>query len=511
MDGAGADPRAAALAELRRRRGLTADEGRAQAVAARHAAGGRTARENIADLVDPGSFVEYGRLVTGAQEDRLGVEGVMAQTPADGVVAGLARVDEAQFGERSACAVLSYDALVMAGTQGIRGHHKTDRLLALVERLRLPTVLFAEGGGGRPSDTDIPVVSALDVGTFAAWGRLSGRVPRIAVVAGRCFAGNALIAGSADLVVATADATLGVAGPAMVAAAGLGEHTAEELGRIGDLAPLGVVDVVVADEAEAVAVTRTLLGFFQGRTPPGRAVDQAALRTMLPERDKQAFDVRPIIRTIADEGSVVLLGEAHAPELVTGLARVEGRPVGFLANQTLHMAGALTAAASSKGARFLQLCDAFGIPVVALVDTPGFLAGPQAERTGIVRHASQLLVAGATLRVPLVGVVLRRGYGLGAQAMLGGSTKEPILTVAWPGAHMGPMGLEGAVRLGMRKELAAIADPVEREARVRALTARYREHVDALNVARVFEIDDVIDPADTRAVVAATLAAVPVA
>jgi acetyl-CoA carboxylase carboxyltransferase component len=397
----------------------------------------------------------------------------------------------------------------MAGTQGMRGHHKSDRLISLIERLRLPAVFFTEGGGGRPGDTDYPVVSALDVRSFALWARLSGVVPRIAVVSGRCFAGNAVLAGSSDLIVATRNANLGMAGPAMIAGGGLGHVDASEVGPIGDQTRNGVVDVEVQDEAEAVAVTRRLLGCFQGDLPRERvpeAADQSLLRDLLPERDRQAFDVRPAVTTISDPGSVTFLRERFAPELVTALGRIEGQVVGFVANQSTHMAGAITSEAALKGARFLRLCEAFGFPVVSLVDTPGMMVGPEAERTGLVRHASDFVVAGAQLTVPLVGVVLRRGYGLGAQAMLGGSTHEPLLTVAWPAAHLGPMGLEGAVRLAMRRELEAM-EPEAAERKVRELTAAYREHAKALNAARMFEIDDVIDPADTRRVIAATLAA----
>ncbi len=500
------ESRLSALDELRSRRALTEDAARASRVAARHAAGGRTARENIADLVDEGSFVEYGRFVTAAQEQRRSVEELVRTTPADGLVGGTARVGAELFGERAACAVLSYDYLVMAGTQGMRGHHKSDRLIGLVERLRLPAVFFTEGGGGRPGDTDYPVVSALDVESFALWARLSGVVPRIAVVAGRCFAGNAVIAGCSDLIVATRDSNLGMAGPAMIAGGGLGSFAPEEIGPIDVQSRNGVVDVAVEDEAEAVVVTKRLLGYFQGDLAEWSAPDQSGLRTTIPVRERQAFDMRPVVTTLADEASVTFLRERFAPELVTALGRVEGRPVGFVANQSLHMAGAITSDAADKAARFLQLCDSFGFPVVSLVDTPGMMVGPDAEATGLVRHSSRLLVAGARLQVPLVGVVVRRGYGLGAQAMLGGSTHQPVLTVAWPDAHLGPMGLEGAVRLAMRKELAAIEDPGERERTVRELTAAYREHAKALNAARMFEIDDVIDPADTRSVIASTLA-----
>jgi acetyl-CoA carboxylase carboxyltransferase component len=489
------------LDEVLARRFLTTDAARPEKVARRHAAGRRTARENIADLVDPGSFVEYGRVATAAQERRRDLAELVVETPADGLVGGTATVDG------HPCAVLSYDYMVMAGTQGFRGHHKSDRLIGIIERLGLPCVFFTEGGGGRPGDTDLPTVSGLDVGTFALWGGLTGAAPRIAVVSGRCFAGNAVLAGTADLRIATPEANLGMAGPAMIAGGGLGSFTPEEIGPATEQAANGVLDVLVADEAEAVAVARTLLGYRHLADPAAAvAVDQAELRTILPANDREAFDVRPLVEGLADVDSVTWLREQWAPELVTAFARVEGRPVGILANQSTHVAGALTADASAKGAEFLELCERWRIPVVSLVDTPGFMVGPEAERGGLVRHASRLVVAGARLTVPLVGVVLRRGYGLGAQAMLGGSTHRPLLTVAWPEAHLGPMGLEGAVRLALAKELAALPED-EREAAVASQTALAREHAKALNAARVLEIDDVIDPAETRSVLAATLRA----
>jgi acetyl-CoA carboxylase carboxyltransferase component len=495
------------LAELLERRAQTGDEARSDAVSRRHELGGRTARENIEDLVDAGTFVEYGRFAIAAQRGRRSVEELIERTPGDGLLAGTARVNGDLVGERAACAVLTYDYTVLAGTQGALGHRKKDRLFELIERMRLPTVFFAEGGGGRPGDTDFPVVSALDVRAFALWAGLSGVVPRIAVVAGRCFAGNAVIAGCADLIVATENISLGMGGPAMIEGGGLGVVDADEIGPIGMQTENGVVDVAVTDERQATAVTKKLLAFFQGATPPGIEPDQERLRGLVPERERRAYAVAPIIETVADEGSTVFLRERFAPEMVTALARVEGRPLGLIANDTRHMAGAITSDGADKAARFLQLCDAYGLPVVSLVDTPGIMVGPEAEATGLVRHASRLLVAGAALRVPLIGVILRRGYGLGAQAMVGGSLHEPLLTVAWPSAHLGPMGLEGAVRLGMRKELEAIADEAEREQRVRDLTAMAERNARALNAATLFELDDVIDPAETRSLIASTLAA----
>ncbi len=454
-----------------------------------------------------GSFVEYGRFAIAAQRGRRENDDLIARTPADGLVAGTARINGELFGERGACAVLSYDYTVLAGTQGAVGHRKKDRLFEMIERMRLPTVFFAEGGGGRPGDTDYPVVSALDWRAFALWARLSGVVPRIAVVAGRCFAGNAVIAGCSDLIVATENSSLGMGGPAMIEGGGLGKVDPDEVGPLEMQSRNGVVDVAVADEMEAVALAKRLLAYFQGATPPGAEPDQARLRELVPERERRAYPVQPIVETLADEDSVTFLRERFAPEMVTALARIEGRPVGIVANDTRHMAGAITSDAADKAARFLQLCDCFGLPVISLVDTPGMMVGPEAEATGLVRHASRLLVAGAALRVPLIAVILRRGYGLGAQAMVGGSLHEPLLTVAWPSAHLGPMGLEGAVRLALRKELEQIADEAEREQRVRDLTAAAELNAKALNAAALFELDDVVDPAETRSLIALTLAA----
>src|ERR671916_654362 len=374
--------------ELLQRRALTEDAARPDAVERRRAKNGRTARENIADLVDADSFVEYGRFAIAAQRHRRDLADLIARTPGDGLVAGTARVNGDLFhDDRAACAVLAYDYTVLAGTQGALGHRKKDRLFELIERMRLPTVFFAEGGGGRPGDTDYPVVSALDVRAFALWAGLSGLVPRIAVVKGRCFAGNAVIAGSADLIVATENVSLGMGGPAMIEGGGLGRVDADEVGPIEMQTENGVVDVVAADEAEATALTKKLLAYFQGPAEPGTAPDQTLLRDLVPERQRRAYAVKPIVETLADEGSVTFLREKFAPEMATALARIEGRPVGFVANDTRHMAGAITSDAADKAARFMQLCDAFGIPLVSLVDTPGIMVGPGAEATALVRHA----------------------------------------------------------------------------------------------------------------------------
>src|SRR4051812_43598997 len=390
------------LQELLARRALTLDEARLDAVERRHEKGGRTARENLDDLVDEGSFVEYGRFAIAAQRQRRELQDLIERTPADGLIAGTARVNG------QPCAVLSYDYTVLAGTQGWAGHRKKDRLFELIERMRLPAIFFAEGGGGRPGDTDYPVVSALDTRAFALWAKLSGLVPRIAVVKGRCFAGNAVIAGCSDLIVATEDSSIGMGGPAMIAGGGLGEVDPDEVGPSDVQVRNGVIDVLVADEPEAVAVTKQLLAYFHAPAPEFAAPDQTRLRDLVPERERRAYKVQPIIETLADTGSVTFLRERFAPEMVTALARIEGRALGVIANNTMHMAGAVTGDAATKAARFMQLCDAFAIPIVSLVDTPGYMVGPQAEAAGLVRQASRLLVAGAAPNGPFVGGVLLR-------------------------------------------------------------------------------------------------------
>jgi acetyl-CoA carboxylase carboxyltransferase component len=489
------------LAELKRRRELTEDAARGKAVAKRHERGGRTARENVTDLIDEGSWVEYGRYAIAQQRTRRSREDLIANTPADGMLAGTATVDG------DPVAVLAYDYTVLAGTQGTVGHFKKDRMFELIERMSLPVVFFAEGGGGRPGDTDHPVVSALQVRAFALWAKLSGHVPRISIVAGNCFAGNAVIAGCSDLIVATRNSSIGMAGPAMIAGGGLGDVAPEDVGPVDVQAPNGVLDLVVEDEAEAVVQAKRLLGYFRGPVEEWEEGDQTVLRDAVPESSRRAYDVIPIVRTIADEDSLTVLREAFAPELVTALVRIEGRPAGVIANNCKYQAGVVTGEAADKATRFMQLCDAFGLPVISLIDTPGYMVGPEAERDALVRHCCRMLIAGAALTVPTLSIILRRGYGLGAQAMAFGSLHEPLLTAAWPDATLGPMGLEGAVRLAMRKDLEAIEDETEREQRVRDLTAQMYEHAKALNAAQIFEIDDVIDPAETRATIARTLAA----
>ncbi|MHC3467848.1 acetyl-CoA carboxylase family protein [Streptomyces sp. 7R007] len=492
------------LAEVVARHAVGRDENRPEAVAKRHAQGRRTARENIDDLCDAGTFTEYGALAIAAQRRRRSLDDLIRSTPADGMVTGTGRVG----GER--CVVMSYDYTVLAGTQGLQNHRKTDRMLELAEQRRLPVVLFAEGGGGRPGDTDTTAVAGLDLTTFQRMARLSGLVPLVGVVSGRCFAGNAVLLGCCDVVIATPEATIGMGGPAMIEGGGLGVYRPEEVGPLSVQVPNGVVDIAVADEAEAVRVARRYLSYFQGTEASWEAPDQRLLRRVVPENRRRAYDVRAAVTGLADVDSVLELRPEFGVGVLTCLARIEGRPLGLLANNPAHLGGAIDRDAADKAARFLQLCDAFGLPVVSLCDTPGFMVGPQAERTATVRHFARLFVAGANLRVPLVSLVLRKAYGVGAMAMMGGSTRAPLATAAWPSGEFGGMGLEGAVRLGYRRELAAIEDPAERERVFQARVAELYEHGKAVNAAAALEIDAVIDPAGSREWILAALEGCPV-
>ncbi|HEY1827225.1 MAG TPA: carboxyl transferase domain-containing protein [Acidimicrobiales bacterium] len=498
------------LAELRDRVALTRDPARTAATERRHGVGRRTARENVADLVDEGTFEEYGALVVAAQRARRSVDDLIANTPADGLIAGIGRVNGEHFDDAHArCAVISYDYSVLAGTQGQMNHRKKDRLFALVERLRLPVVLFAEGGGGRPGDTDMAVVTGLDTEAFALFGALSGLVPLVGIVSGRCFAGNAALLGCCDVIIATPDSNIGMGGPAMIEGGGLGVFAPEDVGPVSVQVPNGVIDILAPDEPAAVALAKQYLSYFRGPLDQWTAPDQALLRDVVPPDRRRAYDVHAAIDLLADAGSVLELRPEWTPGMVTALIRLEGIAVGVIANNPLHLAGAIDGSCADKAARFMQLCEAHGLPLLFLCDTPGFMVGPAAEETGLVRHVSRMFVTGASLTVPFCTVILRKGYGLGAQAMAGGSFHQPIFTVAWPTGELGGMGLEGAVRLGFRRELEAIDDPTERETAFNAMVERAYEHGKALNVAVHFEIDDVIDPADTRARVLHALRSAP--
>jgi acetyl-CoA carboxylase carboxyltransferase component len=491
------------LAEVLERHALGHDEARPDAVARRRQTGQRTARENVEDLCDDGSFVEYGGLAIAAQRRRRDVDELIRRTPADGLVAGIGTVQ----GHRTIA--MSYDYTVLAGTQGLQNHRKKDRLFELAETLRLPIVFFTEGGGGRPGDTDGVGVSGLDCMAFNLFATLSGLVPLVGVNSGYCFAGNAAILGCCDVVIATANSNIGMGGPAMIEGGGLGAYPPGAIGPMEVQVPNGVVDVAVADEAAAVAAARQYLSYFRGAVSEWDEPDQARLRHIVPEDRLRTYDVRQVLLTLADRASLFELREGFGTGMITALARVGGRPVGMIANNPAHLGGAIDATAADKAARFMQLCDAFDVPLISLCDTPGIMVGPESERQASVRHCARMFVIGSTLTVPLLTIVLRKGYGLGAQAMAGGSFKAPIFTVAWPTGEFGGMGLEGAVRLGYRRELEAIDDPERREQTFQEMVAAMYRHGKALNAATYFEIDDVIDPAESRRWISAALDSAP--
>jgi acetyl-CoA carboxylase carboxyltransferase component len=480
------------LQAVRGRHDLGLDAGRPEAVAKRHEQGRRTARENLADLLDPDSFIEYGPLMFAAQERRRPKQELIERTPADGLVGGVGAI----AGEP--CVAMSYDYTVLAGTQGMRNHQKKDRLFELARRRRLPVVLFAEGGGGRPGDVDMPIVAGLDCRAFQYFAELSGLVPLIGIASGYCFAGNAALLGCCDVVIATEDASIGMGGPAMIEGGGLGSHHPADVGPIDVQYANGVVDLRVADDVAAVAAARRYHAYFR-RTPPrppAEPADPRALRELIPANRKRVYAVRDVITGLLED--VLELRGGFGPGMVTALARLDGRPLGVIANDPNHLGGAIDADGADKAVRFMQLCDTFALPVLFLADTPGFMVGPEAEKTATVRRCSRMFLAGANLRVPTGTVVLRKGYGLGAQAMAAGSFKAPLFCVGWPTSEFGAMGLEGAVKLGLRRELEAIEDPQERRhAYDQAVAAAY-ERGRGISMASYFEIDDVIDPADTR-------------
>jgi acetyl-CoA carboxylase carboxyltransferase component len=490
--GAGDAGERADLAEVRERHEIGLDAARPDAMARRRERGRRTARENLADLLDEGSFVEYGPLLIAAQEQRRSRRELIERTPADGLVGGVGEIDGRP------CVAMSYDYTVLAGTQGMRNHAKKDRLFELAERRRLPVVLFAEGGGGRPGDVDMPIVAGLDCRAFQLFARLSGLVPLVGVASGFCFAGNAALLGCCDVVIATEDSSIGMGGPAMIEGGGLGSFEPEEVGPIEVQHANGVVDMRVADDAAAVAAARRYLSYFDGPHESQPLSPQETLRTLIPEQRKRVYEIRPIVRGLFDEGSVLELRDGFAPGILTALARHGGRPLGVVANDPTHLGGAIDAEGADKAARFMALCDAFALPVLFLCDTPGFMVGPAAERTATVRHFARMFLTGANMSVPTGTIVLRKGYGLGAQAMAGGGFKAPQFTVAWPTSEFGGMGLEGAVRLGMRRELDAVPEGEERERLFEQMVAAAYERGRGLNMAAYGEIDDVIDPADSQ-------------
>ena len=489
------------LEEVIERHSYGLDEMRPKEVDIRHENNQRTARENIEDLCDLGSFIEYGALAIAAQRQRRSIEDLIKKTPADGLVAGIGSVNGSIFGPKQArCMVMSYDYSVLAGTQGYFNHKKMDRMLKIAHEQNLPLVLFAEGGGGRPGDVDANAVAVagLDLSTFGEFAALSGKSPLVGIVAGPCFAGNAALLGCCDVIIATANSTIGMGGPVMIEGGGLGSYRPEEIGPINIQSKNGVVDIVVADEAEAVASAKKYLSYFQGPISQWESADQRLLRQAVPDNRLRVYDIRALIEILADKDSVLELRPDFSPGMITALVRIEGRPMGIIANNPKHISGAIEADGADKAARFMQICNAFGLPIISLCDTPGFMVGPDIEAKAQVRHVCRMFVIGSNLSVPYFTVVLRKGYGLGAMAMARGGFHNSFFTTSWPTGEFGGMGLEGAVKAGFKKELQSITDPKEQDQLYRKLVNQLYEMGKAVNMASYLEIDSVIDPVDTR-------------
>lgn len=487
------------LAELTARTAFTLDKNRPEAVSKRHKKNQRTARENIEDLCDPGSFIEYGALIVAGQRARRSIDDLIRKTPADGLITGIGSVNRSLFNdEKARCLVMAYDYTVLAGTQGLNGHKKMDRMLHIANEWHMPTVLFAGGGGGRPGDTDINMVAGLDLTTFSRFAAISGKAPLIGINEGPCFAGNTALLGCCDVIIATKNSNIGMGGPAMIEGGGLGVVRPEDIGPIDVQTKNGVVDIAVADEVEAVAVTKKYLTYFQGSIANWEKADQRRLRWLIPENRMRVYDVRAVIDALADTGSVLELRRHFGLGMVTSLIRIEGRPFGVIANDPRHMSGAIEAEGADKAVRFMQLCNVHRIPILSLCDTPGFMVGPEVETRAQVRHVCRMFVVGAKVTVPFFTVVLRKGYGLGAMAMSAGSFHDSVFTASWPTGEYGGMGLEGAVKHGLKKELEAIQDPVERDRTYKYFVDLAYTMGKAMNMASFMEIDSVIDPAETR-------------
>jgi acetyl-CoA carboxylase carboxyltransferase component len=489
------------LEEFYNRKEFLKDENRSESVKKRHKKGSRTARENIEDLCDKDSFDELGSLIVAGQSQRLSREELIKKTPADGLIGGIGTVNSKAFGEKnSKCCIMSYDYMVLAGTQGAFNHKKTDRLISISKKGKLPIIFFVEGGGGRPGDVDFYSISSggLDLPTWSEFSKLSGKVPRISIVSGNCFAGNAAIAGCSDVIIATKNSSIGMAGPSMIKEGGLGEYKTSEIGPSKIQYENGVIDILVKDEKEAVEKAKQYLSYFQGNKTKWKVGDQNQLNSLIPENRKYAYDITKILNLVFDENSVLELRGGFANNMVTALARIEGKPLGIMANSTKHLGGAIDGDASEKASRFMQLCNAFNLPIISFCDTPGFMVGPDHEKLALVRKSSRLFINGANLKTPIITIVLRKAYGLGAMAMAGGNFHQSYMTLSWQTGEFGPMGLEASVELGFKKELDNTSSKTERKKLYDHLVSQAYEKGKAINAASKLEIDEVIDPKETR-------------
>jgi len=486
------------LEELEKRKAYLLDEHRPKAVEKRKAKGQNTARKNIELLSDSGSFKEYGGLTYAAQTSRRTVQDLIENTPADGLITGTATINSDLFKDlkKTQCLIMAYDFTVLAGTQGTMNHLKMDRVLAMALDRNLPVILFGEGGGGRPGDVDVQTIAGLHIHTFVQYARV--KAPKIAIVSGYSFAGNAALVGSSDIVIATKNVSIGMGGPAMIEGGGLGKFHPKEVGPAEVHLKNGVIDVLADNETEAIQMAQNYLSYFQGDITSFEAKDQTKLRTMIPENRKRSYDIRAIITQLADRDSFLELRKEYGKGMITGFLRIEGKRLGLIANNSSFEAGAITSENAIKAGEFLHLCNRFKIPVLSLVDTPGIMVGPEAEKSGTVKHASRLFNHSAHFTAPFFTVVVRRAYGLGAMAMMKGSAHASDFTIAWPTGEFGAMGLEGAVKLGYRKELEAIKDEGKRQELYDQMVEEAYERGKALSMASMLEIDDVIDPAETR-------------
>ncbi len=499
------------------RREFILDKNRPEAVERRHSRGRRTVRENISQLIDPGTWVEYGPLTISTPRRGLLLHDLIRKTPADGLVAGIGSVNGDLFDPKRARTIfISYDDTVYAGTQGGRGHDKTDRMVELADTLSLPLIFHAEGAGARsgsapagdpqngPSGRGHPATR-----TFERMAQLSGKVPMIGVTAGWCYAGNAAILGLTDIIIATEDSLIAMGAPSTIEGGGMGVFLPEEIGPTSDTVPAGTVDILVKDQDDAIEASKKCLSYFQGSIASWESEDQRRLRHIIPENRHRSFDIRELIRILADKDSVLELRPEFGISMVTAFVRIEGHPFGLTANNNAYLGGAIDSPGSDKVARFWQLCDAFNIPIITLVDTPGMMVGPEVERTALVRHSSRLFVTGANLETPRFSIVLRKGYALGSIAVMTGSGRAPLFTVTWPEGEFAGMNLESSVLLSNRDSLAEIDDIDQRAAEYESLVDEAYERSGALNAGSVFGVDDVIDPLETRRWIVDGLKSVP--
>ena len=481
----------------------SSDEFRASSREKRHSKQYRTARENLNHLVDAESFLEFGQFAVAAQRSRRDYEELQDKTNADGIITGFCSINSKLVGPKSSQAVaIVYDYSVLAGTQGAFHHLKLDRICDQAKKFELPIIIFTEGGGGRPGDTDVLTqIAGLHIPSFSSWAQLTGSSLKIAVNNGYCFAGNAALFGCSDFRIATKTSWIGMAGPAMIEGGGLGVFEPTDIGPVSVHEKNGVVDYVATNEEEATLIAKKLLSYFQGSIEDFAVGDQEILQNIMPEDRRYTYEIRDIINTVSDQDSFLELRKKYGASIVTGFIRIEGKPFALLASDCQKLGGAIDSESAEKAADFISICNDHALPILVLADTPGFMVGPASEELGAVRRMASLFKQGANIKVPLVAVFLRKGYGLGAQALVGGSLHNPVYTAAWPTGEFGGMGIEGAVKLGYKKELESIENLDERKELFDKLVAKMYEVGQAIEAASFLEIDAVIDPAQTRSIV----------